>query len=233
MKKFSKLVAIVSAACIAFSCNQVTALADDFVIPVETLNQAGINALISECTTSYRVGEDRSQNIETAANYLNGTVLLPGQLFSYDLTIHPRTEANGYGKGNAIVGGKHVKVIGGGICQVSSTLNNAVLQAGIIPAERHNHSTGVNYLPSGLDATVSAGTLDYKFLNTLSYPIYIQAIASGGKLKVALYSNVLATNGITYRTSVAGGVKKNTTYIVGYSNGVEVCRYKAYSSFYK
>ncbi|HOO28943.1 MAG TPA: VanW family protein, partial [Lachnospiraceae bacterium] len=120
------------------------------------LNALGIDTKISECSTKYTVGQDRSLNIAVAAGRVNGTVLQPGQSFSYDTTILPRTTANGYGPGDIISNGTHIKAIGGGICQVSSTLNNAVLKAGIVPTERHNHSQRVYYLKSGLDATVSS-----------------------------------------------------------------------------
>lgn len=197
------------------------------------LNKIGIDTKISECTTKYVEGQDRSKNIIVAASRLNGLILQPGTGLSVDAVILPRTTANGYGMGNAIMGDEFIKVVGGGICQVSSTLNNAVLRAGIIPTEHHNHSQNVSYLKSGLDATISAGKMDYQFINTLNYPIYIEATTGNGILKVAFYSNSKALNGVTYQTEVVGTKKKNTTYIVGYMNGLEVGRFKAYSSSYK
>lgn len=197
------------------------------------LNKIGIDTKLSECTTKYVVGQDRSQNIIVAASRLNGLILQPGSGVSVDAAILPRTTANGYGMGNAIMGDDFIKVVGGGICQVSSTLNTAVLRAGIIPTERHNHSQNVSYLASGLDATISSGRLDYQFVNTLKYPIYIEATTDNGVLKVALYSSTKALNGITYQTDVVGVQKKNATYVVGYLNGVEISRIKAYSSSYK
>lgn len=197
------------------------------------LNKIGIDTKISECTTKYVVGQDRSQNIIVAASRLNGLILQPGAGLSVDMMILPRTKANGYGMGNAIMGDDFIKVVGGGICQVSSTLNNAVLRAGMIPTERHNHSQNVSYLASGLDATISAGKMDYQFINTLKYPIYIEATADNGILRIAFYSSSKALNGITYQTDVVGTKKKNTTYIVGYLNGVEIARIPAYTSSYK
>lgn len=179
---------------------------------------------ISSCTTKYRENQDRALNIHTAANRINGVTLAPGQAFSYSLTILPRTVENGYGPGNVISGNTYVKGIGGGICQVSSTLNNAVLKAGIIPLERHPHSHNVGYLPVGLDATVSGNTLDYKFINTLSYPVTIGATAAGGVLTVTLYSDAKALGGITYDAKCING----STYIIGRVGGVEVSRVRAY-----
>lgn len=203
------------------------------IILPPNLGEIGINAKLSECTTKYNEREDRAQNVRTAASRINGLILQPGQGVSFDAIILPRTVENGYGYGNVINGGTYVKAIGGGICQVSSTLNNAVLRAGIIPFERHNHSHKVGYLPAGLDATVSHGTYDYQFINTLQYPIYIAASANGGVLTVAVYGNAAATGGITYTTEVVGSAKSNSTYLVGRLNGIEVSRVKAYSSSYK
>ncbi len=197
-----------------------------------SLNKLGIDTMISECSTKYTVGQDRSKNIAVAAGRVNGVMLQPGQMFSYDNTILPRTTANGYGPGDIISDGTHVKATGGGICQVSSTLNNAVLRAGIIPTERHNHSQRVFYLKSGLDATVSSGSMDYQFVNTLQYPIYICATAVNGVLSVSFYSNRAALNGMSYQTEVSGSDSRNSTYIVGYLNGAEISRVKAYSSSY-
>lgn len=197
------------------------------------LNKIGIDCLISSCSTKYREGQDRTVNIKTAAGRLNGLIIQPGQVFSYDTAILPRTAENGYGMGDIISGDKHVKAIGGGICQVSSTLNNCVLKAGIVPLERHNHSQRVMYLPSGLDATVTAGRMDYRFVNTLAYPIYVATSTVNGVLTVEFYSNRNALNGMTFNTVVDGSNAKNSTYIVGYLNGIEVSRVKAYSSSYK
>ncbi|MCR5419986.1 MAG: VanW family protein [Lachnospiraceae bacterium] len=204
-----------------------------FAYPVETLNSIGINTKLSEVSTKYNVNQDRARNIETATAYLNGTIIPAGQIMSYNAVVGPRTVARGFGPGNIISGGKYVKGIGGGICQVSSTLNAAVLNAGIIPIERHNHSSCVHYLGSGLDATISGSKLDYKFINPYAYPLYIDAKATGGVLTIALYGNAAATGGIAYRPAVVGGSRKNTTYVVGYLNGIEVSRLKAYSSAYK
>lgn len=185
---------------------------------------AGNLALISSCTTKYRENQDRALNIHVAASRINGVTLAPGQAFSYSLTILPRTVANGYGPGNVISGNTYVKGIGGGICQVSSTLNNAVLRAGIVPIERHAHSHDVGYLPAGMDATISGTALDYKFVNTLAYPVTIGATAEGGVLTVALYSDANALGGITYDAKCIGGA----TYIIGRIAGKEVSRVRAY-----
>lgn len=195
-----------------------TAAVNPYVAP------AGNLALISSCTTKYRENQDRALNIHVAANRINGVTLAPGQAFSYSLTILPRTVENGYGPGNVISGDTYVKGIGGGICQVSSTLNGAVLRAGIVPIERHAHSHDVGYLPVGMDATVSGTALDYKFVNTLAYPVTIAATANGGVLTVSLFSDANALGGITYDPKCIGGA----TYIIARLGGQEISRIRAY-----
>lgn len=203
------------------------------LISNEALNAVGIDCKIAEASTKFNAGQDRAVNIRTAASKINGLIIQPGMAFSANLMFGPRTIENGYGLGNVISGDTYVKGIGGGICQVSSTLNLAVLRSGIIPIERHNHSHRSTYIASGLDATISSGTLDYQFINTLPYPIYILANADGGVLTIAIYSNHNATSGMTFEPNVVGGALQNTTYLVGKLNGVPLTNVRAYSSNYK
>lgn len=195
----------------------------------KTLNDMGIDCKISEGTTKFNPNLDRAVNVRNAASKINGMIIQPGQMFSADLFFLPRTKANGYGLGDIIDGNKHVKGMGGGVCQVSSTLNLAVLGAGIIPTERHNHSQRSAYIGSGLDATISAGSYDYKFINTLAYPIYIATNSDGGRLTISFYSNHNALGGVLYKPEVVG----NKTYVSGYVNGTKIVSNYAYSSKYK
>lgn len=199
----------------------------------EALNAIGINYKIAEASTKFNPNQDRAVNVRNAASKINGWILQPGMMMSANFAFTPRTTANGYGMGNVISGGKYVKAIGGGICQVSSTLNLAVLRAGIIPTTRHNHSHRSNYIGSGLDATISGSTLDYQFVNTLAYPIYISAQTNGGVLTVSIYSNANALAGIKYEPKVVGGALSNQTYLIGTFNGMEVSNRYCYSSRYK
>lgn len=196
------------------------------------LNAMGIDCKISEASTKFRANEDRAVNVRNAASKINGMIIMPGYGFSADLSFGPRTVENGYGQGNVISGGKYVKAMGGGICQVSSTLNLAVLRAGIIPTVRRNHSHRSSYIGSGLDATISAGTIDYQFINTLPYPIFISATGDGGVLNIAIYSNHDALGGVKYEPSVVGSNLNNTTYLIGTLNGVQVSNRRCYSSKY-
>lgn len=188
---------------------------------------------ISECSTNFNPRQDRAVNVRSAAAHINGITIQPGQAFSANLMFTPRTAANGYGLGDIIEGDKHVKAMGGGICQVSSTLNVAVLRAGIIPVERHNHSSHIGYLASGLDATISSGTYDYVFVNTLDYPITIATSSDGGHLVIALYSDARALGGIVYEPVVVGSRNSSNTYVVGKLNGVQISNRLAYSSKYR
>lgn len=193
----------------------------------------GIDCKLSEASTRFRAGEDRAQNVRNAASKINGTVIMPGQLFSATNAFGARTVANGYGLGNVISGSTYVKGIGGGICQVSSTLNLAMLRAGVVPLERHNHSHRSSYIGSGLDATISGTALDYKFVNPYEYPLYISAVTNGGVISISIYSNHGATGGVVYEPVVVGGKMSNTTHIVGKLAGVQVSDRIAYSSKYR
>ena len=122
----------------------------------------------------------RANNVRLAASRIDGTELMPGEEFSYDKTILPRTYANGYREAGVYVGNRVESGLGGGICQPSSTLYAAALYANLEILERHNHSLPVSYLPAGLDATIAEGYLDLRIRNNLDYPIKISAVTEGG-----------------------------------------------------
>ncbi|MCR5673487.1 MAG: VanW family protein [Lachnospiraceae bacterium] len=187
---------------------------------------------LSEASTRFRANEDRAKNIRNAASKINGTVIMPGQMFSCTRAFGARTSANGYGPGNIISGGTYIKGMGGGICQVSSTLNLAMLRAGVLPAERHNHSHRSSYIASGLDATISGRTLDYKIVNPYDYPLYICAETNGGVITISIYSDHDATDGVIYEPVVKGKKMSNTTHVIGKLDGETVSDRIAYSSRY-
>ena len=128
----------------------------------------------------------RINNITLAAAALNGVTLQPGEEFNYNQCLGQRTAAKGYQEAGVYSNGKHDTAIGGGICQASSTLYYCALYANLRITERHNHYFLVNYLPRGLDATVSWGWPEFKFKNSRNYPIKIEAWVSGGYLTVRL-----------------------------------------------
>lgn len=150
------------------------------------VQQSTSGNVIGSCTTSYVDNNSRSVNVELAASRINGTVVQPGQSFSFSNTILPRTAANGYLPAPIYISGRTGTGTGGGVCQVSSTLYAAMVYAGLPATERHAHSLPVTYLPEGLDATIAGNYMDLKFTNIYSQPLLIQASAEGGTLTVTL-----------------------------------------------
>ncbi len=123
---------------------------------------------------------DRASNIKLACSKINGYVLAPGDEFSYNDVVGPRTVEHGFKVANVYVGNTVQPGIGGGICQVSSTMYNSVIFADLEITERRNHTLPVSYVPMGRDATVSYGSTDFRFKNNTSYPVEIRAIAENG-----------------------------------------------------
>ena len=150
----------------------------------KTISDLGLEAfpyLISEFTTKYDASNvNRSINLRIAAEKINGTVLMPGEEFSYNKVVGKRTVEEGYKDAKIYADGGVVDGLAGGICQISSTLYNAVLLANLEVTERYNHTYTTSYLPGGRDATVVWGSKDFKFVNTRSYPIKIEASVKSG-----------------------------------------------------
>jgi len=137
--------------------------------------------------------KNRINNIELASSKLDHKVVEPGEEFSFNKTVGKRTEAKGYEEAPIIIqtekGPKEVLGVGGGVCQLSTTLYNAVEEAGLKVTERHVHSKDVGYVPEGEDATVDYGSIDFKFINTRDYPIIIRTYLSKKKLTVKLFED--------------------------------------------
>lgn len=132
------------------------------------------DVLGSQITYFKNSSDNRKNNIRLAAEKINGVIVMPGQVFSYNETVGERTKEAGYAEASAYDNGEIVQEVGGGICQVSSTLYCAAMFAQLDTVERTNHYFKVSYLDWGMDATVSWGTLDYKFRNSREYPVKIQ-----------------------------------------------------------
>ncbi len=128
----------------------------------------------------------RSTNVKLATERINGTQLMPGEVFSYDKTIGSRTTENGFKMAGVYINNKQELGIGGGICQVSSTLYAATLYANFEIIERVSHSLPVSYMPDGMDATISEGYIDFRFKNSSEYPVKIVATAVNGTMKVSI-----------------------------------------------
>ncbi|KNY25786.1 VanW family protein [Pseudobacteroides cellulosolvens] len=137
--------------------------------------------------------ESRVNNIELASERIDGLKLSPGEQFSFNKIVGRRTEEKGYEKATIITRKdgmpKKGTGVGGGICQVSSTLYNAIDQCGLKIIERHKHSKAVGYVPKGKDATVTYGAYDFRFSNNRSYPIMIRTYLNSNTLTVKILEN--------------------------------------------
>lgn len=157
-------------------------------ITVADLGEDIFGYKISSFPTKYdATNTNRATNLTLACEKINGTVLQPGEIFSFNKVVGERTTKNGFKDAIIYVDGELDYGIGGGICQVSSTLYNAVLFANLDIVERKNHSMTVNYVPIGQDATVSYGSVDFKFKNSRKYPIKIVATTNSGILTISIY----------------------------------------------
>lgn len=144
------------------------------------------SSTLGSYSTSYADGGNRGKNVARAAELINGKVLKPGEVFSFNDTVGDRTKENGFYEAPEYAAGQSVIGIGGGTCQVSSTLYSAVLYADMGIVARTEHMMKVGYMPAGQDATVAYGSIDFKFKNTSDYPIKIVSSAGGGKVTISI-----------------------------------------------
>ncbi|NMM65288.1 hypothetical protein HBE96_22150 [Clostridium sp. P21] len=155
----------------------------------------GVDSLIATYSTNFGASSpQRANNIVLATKSINGKILMPGDIFSFNDIVGERTEARGYEPAPVIIGNKLESGLGGGICQVSTTLYNAVYKTEMASIEREHHTMPVHYVPQGMDATVDYGNIDYKFKNTLQYPVYIQSYIANSNIVFNLYSNSSSKN---------------------------------------
>lgn len=160
-------------------------------VPEKTLEDLGEEAFPDELgtyTTRYDpTNYNRSNNISISAKKINGTIVMPGETFSYNQVVGERTIAEGYKEAGAYAGGRVVQDVGGGICQTSSTLYNAVLYANLEIVDRSNHQFLTSYVSAGRDATVAWGSIDFQFKNNRTYPIKIEAVVENGVCTMSIY----------------------------------------------
>ena len=196
---------------------------EEYVIPLKvvypkvTTNDLGSEAfpdlLATYSTTFSTKNTNRSTNIRLATQKINGVVLMPGETFSYNQVVGKRTTANGFKVAAVYSNGEVSEGVGGGICQVSSTLYNAVLFSNLEVTERRNHTFHTGYVPAGQDATVSWGAPDFKFKNNRNYPIRIVATVSGGKITTKIYGLKQADDyTVKISSSIVGSIPYKTTY---------------------
>lgn len=170
---------------------------DEYVIPLvityptKTTKDIGLEVFpdrLSTISTRYdATNQTRTNNLQIAMDKINGVIVMPGEIFSYNKTLGKRTVEAGYKDAAGYAGGKVVQMIGGGICQISSTLYDAVLYANLDIVERHNHAFLTSYIGPGKDATVVYGSLDFQFKNTRNYPIKIVSNMQNGIATISIY----------------------------------------------
>lgn len=230
-------------------------------LSTEELNKTLLAHELGKYTTDYSSSSnDRAYNIKLACEKINGYVLLPGEEFSYNDVVGPRTVERGFRIANVYVGNTVQPGIGGGICQVSSTMYNSVVFADLEITERRNHTLPVSYVPMGRDATVSYGTTDFKFKNNTNMPIEIRAIAEKGlntiiilgtdehperEIKIVTSQTGTSAPKVVIEKSAElplGEIKvesagtngsSHVSYKVVYENGVEVSRTHLANSTYR
>lgn len=165
---------------------------------VKNENLSSINKKVSSYTTYFANYGNRGHNINLASSKLNGTIIMPGEEFSYLKIVGPYGASNGYLPAPIYLNGDNATANGGGVCQLASTLYMAQLKSGLETVERRNHTFAPNYVPKGLDATVYSTTTDFKFKNNYDYPIYIVSYVKGNYLTVDIWTNENALGGKTF-----------------------------------
>ena len=163
--------------------------------PAVTTTQAKrCDTIIGEFSTLYTgAGAGRAKNIATGASKLHQKVILPGEEFSVAETLLPFTEPNGYAPGGTYIDGVLAESIGGGVCQLSTTLYNALLYTKLDITQRAPHSMPVGYIPLGRDAAIAGDYKDLKFKNTTKTPVLLLCVATGNEVRVTLYGQKDAT----------------------------------------
>ena len=210
------------------------------VYPKVKTNDIGKKAfpnLLGEFSTHYVNNPSRTTNLKLAAKKINGTVLLPGETFSYNKVVGERTIAAGYKNAAIYQNGEVVDGLGGGICQISTTLFNAALFANLDIVELHNHQFVPSYVGAGRDATVVYGSKDFKFKNSRKYAIKIECSVSGGVAKFKIYGlkedpeyDIKVNASIISQSST---YTKSVTYRTLSLNGKTVSKEKIYTCTYK
>lgn len=167
---------------------------------------------LAESETYMSGPENRRTNIRLAAAAVDGTVLMPGETFSYNKTVGERTAAKGYKPATVYVGGLDKQELGGGICQLASALYYCTLYSNLEVVDRINHRFAVTYVPHGLDATVAWGSIDYKFKNDTDYPIRISAYTEGTNLIVVFYGTKADDSYVEMETNRLSSTPYSTVY---------------------
>ena len=157
---------------------------------IKTEDAKSVNTLLAQFTTKFSTNaSSRVNNIKTAASRISDILLMPGEQFSYNNLTGVRNKANGYKDAPVIVNGKLEDAVGGGVCQVSTTLYNSALSSGMQLTAVTNHSLASSYVPIGRDAMVNDGGTDFRFKNPYSHPVYIKNVVENGTVTSRIYGN--------------------------------------------
>jgi len=187
----------------------------------------GVKGLLSTYTTSFDPSvTGRSYNVSVAARAFDELLIMPGHVVSFNEVVGPRSTEAGYKNAPVIVDNELVDGLGGGVCQVSSTLYNSVLLANLEVVERTCHSLPVSYVPIGRDATVVYGLIDLKFRNNTDSYLYIKTYVSGGRLTINIYGNTDYKRDVTVNSWVVREIEPQVIYETDDSlpKGVEVVK---------
>lgn len=196
-------------------------------VTITSLKEEGIERKIIEVATSLgSSGEGRAHNVSAAASALNGLILKPGDIFDYGSIVKKAEKDSGFQEAPVIVKGQLVPGVGGGICQVSSTLYNAALRTGLEIVERRNHSLPVSYLPKGLDATFASGYINFRFKNTTKKHLFIKAEVKDRELKISFFGTFPENVSYELDTELLETLPASLTYVSDHtlSPGSEMVR---------
>ncbi len=181
-------------------------------ITEKSINESLFGYSLGQYSSSYATStKNRADNVELAARKINGYILMPGEEFSYNKVVGRRTTENGFKEAPVFANGDTVQGLGGGVCQVSSTLYSAVLYADLQVLERKSHSMTVSYVPKGQDATVSYGSIDFRFKNNTKNPIKISVTTGGKKVNVSILGAKPEKNKTVKIINTVTSTKNSTT----------------------
>ena len=206
---------------LTLSTDKINLEPEDILPYVTTEDVQNVDTVLGAYTTSYSPGS-RGDNIALAANALFDKMIKPGWEFSFNDTVGHRTYSAGYKNAGVIVNGHADVGVGGGVCQVSSTLYNAVLLAGLTPTERSPHYFKSSYIGAGRDATVADDLLDLKFRNDLKHPVFLKTYASGSTLTVYVLGTRADLDGASIGIETAGSGYGTSVYRVYRKDGAVV-----------
>ena len=201
--------------------NNIELIPEDIQPFITTADLAQVDSILGEYSTYYYPGA-RGDNIWLAADAISNKIVKTGWVFSFNDTVGPRSYSAGYQNAPVIINGKTEDGVGGGVCQVSSTLYNAILLAGLTPTERTPHFFKSGYVGAGRDATVAENYIDFKFRNDLPHPVYLTTKADGYTLTVFVLGTKADLNGNQIEIETGGDDMNPSVYRVYYNGGQAV-----------